>query len=91
MNFIPHSYQRFSVKFIKEHPEAMLFLDCGLGKTVISLTAILDLMFDSFVVSKSACDRSSPGLPFRMAGGDQKMGRVGFSQDVRDDRRREAA
>ncbi len=31
MKFIPHDYQKFSVEFIKEHPEAMLFLDMGLG------------------------------------------------------------
>ena len=31
MKFIPHDYQKFSVQFIKEHPEAMLFLDMGLG------------------------------------------------------------
>ena len=31
MKFIPHNYQSFSVQFIKEHPEAMLFLDMGLG------------------------------------------------------------
>lgn len=31
MKFIPHDYQEFSVRFIKNHPEAMLFLDMGLG------------------------------------------------------------
>ena len=31
MKFMPHEYQKFSVQFIKNHPESMLFLDMGLG------------------------------------------------------------
>lgn len=34
------------------HPTAALFLDCGLGKTVITLTAIFDLTLDSFQIRK---------------------------------------
>ena len=41
-----HEYQEFCVRFLLEHPMACLFLDCGLGKTIITLTAILELMFD---------------------------------------------
>jgi SNF2 family DNA or RNA helicase len=48
-----HSYQNYCVKFIEEHPEALLILEMGLGKTVISLTAIEDLMYDSFEVNKT--------------------------------------
>ena len=47
-----HDYQRYSVEFIKEHPVAALFLDCGMGKTVTTLTAIDDLMYDSFEIQK---------------------------------------
>ena len=47
-----HHYQTFSCEYIKTHPQAMLFLDCGLGKTVITLYAIADLMNDSFDVGK---------------------------------------
>lgn len=47
-----HEYQNFCVEFLKEHPEAMLILEMGLGKSAVSLTAILDLMFDSFEVNK---------------------------------------
>ncbi|WP_274939949.1 SNF2-related protein [Chordicoccus furentiruminis] len=47
-----HEYQNYCVRFLMEHPEAMLILEMGLGKSCISLTAILDLMFDSFEVSK---------------------------------------
>lgn len=47
-----HEYQSYCVEFLKTHPEAMLILEMGLGKSAVSLTAILDLMFDSFEVSK---------------------------------------
>lgn len=47
-----HDYQKFSVGFIKEHPCAAILLDCGCGKTIITLTAITDLLFDSFDVHK---------------------------------------
>ena len=47
-----HEYQNYCVDFLKTHSEAMLILEMGLGKSCISLTAILDLMFDSFDVSK---------------------------------------
>ncbi len=48
-----HEYQNYCVDFLKNHPEAMLILEMGLGKSVITLTAILDLMFDRFEVSKT--------------------------------------
>ena len=48
-----HEYQTYCVRFLMEHPEAMLILEMGLGKSAVSLTAILDLMFDSFEVSKT--------------------------------------
>lgn len=47
-----HEYQNYCVSFVKEHPEAMLILQMGLGKTISALTAILDLMFDRFEVNK---------------------------------------
>ena len=47
-----HQYQVYCCDFIKAHPQAMILLSCGLGKTIISLTAIQDLMFDSFEVHK---------------------------------------
>ena len=43
-----HYYQQFSAAFIEEHPVSAIFLDCGMGKTVITLTALNDLLFDSF-------------------------------------------
>ena len=52
MKFIPHKYQKYAIDFIKQHSISALLLDMGLGKTVISLTAVNDLMFNSFEVHK---------------------------------------
>ena len=51
MKFTPHSYQEYAIEFIKSHEEAAVLLDMGLGKTVITLTAVSDLLFDSFLIS----------------------------------------
>ena len=48
MRYEPHEYQRFAINYIEEHPFAAVLLDMGLGKTSITLTAIADLLFDSF-------------------------------------------
>ena len=48
MKFAPHDYQAYAINYIEAHPVAAVLLDMGLGKTVISLTAIADLLFDSF-------------------------------------------
>lgn len=47
-----HFYQAYCVEYIKSNNIAAIFLDCGLGKTSITLTAINDLLFDSFEVHK---------------------------------------
>ncbi len=52
MKYEPHNYQTFATDYIITHPVAAVFLDCGLGKTVITLTAIEELMFNSFEVTK---------------------------------------
>ena len=52
MIYNPHDYQRYAAEFITTHPIAALLLDMGLGKTSITLTAINDLLFDSFEVHK---------------------------------------
>ena len=52
MNFNPHPYQSFAIDFILSHPVAAVFLDMGLGKTVITLTAIEKLLHDRFEISK---------------------------------------
>ena len=52
MKYRPHDYQDYAVHYIKTHPIAALLLDMGLGKTVTTLTALFDLLFDSFEISK---------------------------------------
>ena len=47
-----HEYQKYSIDYILDHPTSALFLDCGLGKTVIALSAIFDLTLDSFQIRK---------------------------------------
>lgn len=48
MIYSPHNYQRFATAYIEENPVSAIFLDMGLGKTVLTLTALADLLFDSF-------------------------------------------
>ena len=52
MNFYPHNYQDYAIRYIETHPVAAVLLDMGLGKTIISLTAVYDLLFDSFEVHR---------------------------------------
>lgn len=52
MNEVLHQYQRLCVNYLMEHPVSALFLDCGLGKTLITLTSIFDLTLDFFLVRK---------------------------------------
>lgn len=50
--FNPRPYQEYAIKKITEQPFIGLFLDMGLGKTVITLTAIQDLIYNRFEVEK---------------------------------------
>ena len=52
MKFVPHDYQAYACRKIIELPEAGLLLDMGLGKTVITLTAVNELIYDMFEVSR---------------------------------------
>ena len=52
MKYSPHDYQKYVTDFILHHPVAAVFLDMGLGKTAITLSAIFDLCLDSFMVRK---------------------------------------
>lgn len=52
MRFKPHDYQRYAIRYIETHPIAAILLDMGLGKTVITLTAIQHLLYDSFEIHK---------------------------------------
>ena len=40
MRYRPHDYQEYATDFILKNPISVLFLDMGLGKTVITLTAL---------------------------------------------------
>lgn len=48
MKYEPHNYQTFAINYIEEHPISAVLLDMGLGKTSITLTALNNLLFDSF-------------------------------------------
>ena len=52
MEFKAHAYQQYAINYIEGHPIAALFLECGLGKTIITLTALHSLMLDSFTVKR---------------------------------------
>ena len=52
MIFTPHDYQIRAIRRVVEQEHVGLFLDMGLGKTVITLTAVQELIYDLFEVSK---------------------------------------
>lgn len=53
MKYSPHDYQRYATDFIVNHPVSAVLLEMGLGKSVISLSAINELMLDYFDVSRT--------------------------------------
>lgn len=52
MQYNPPDYQKYAIDFIETHPQAAVLLECGLGKTSITLTALSNLMFDRFEIRK---------------------------------------
>lgn len=52
MKFKPYPYQRYCINRLLTSPILGLFLDMGLGKTVITLTAINDLKYNRFAINK---------------------------------------
>lgn len=44
MRYNPYEYQEYATRFIEKHDAAAIFLECGLGKSVITLTAIKHLL-----------------------------------------------
>ena len=52
MKFTPHAYQKYCCDRIINDRSLGLFLDMGLGKTVIALTAISELMYSRFEVGR---------------------------------------
>lgn len=53
MIFKPHDYQRYAIERVLQQDAIGLFLDLGLGKTVITLTAAVELMHDRFDVART--------------------------------------
>ena len=52
MQYKAHDYQAYASEFILDHPACCLMLDLGLGKTVITLTALWELLLDRFEVGR---------------------------------------
>jgi SPP1 family predicted phage head-tail adaptor len=52
MRYEAHDYQKYATDFILTHPVAAVFLEMGLGKSVITLTALFDLILDQFLIRK---------------------------------------
>lgn len=52
MDFHPHEYQKIAIQRIIDHTHYGLLLDMGLGKTVSTLIAIEQLMYDQFDIKK---------------------------------------
>lgn len=52
MIFTPHPYQRYCIDRVVKDQAIGLFLDMGLGKTVITLSAIMELKYGRFAVNK---------------------------------------
>lgn len=52
MKFIPHPYQQYCIAQAIQKPALGLFLDMGLGKTIITLSVINELKYGRFQVRK---------------------------------------
>ena len=52
MKFQAHDYQKYCISEMVSNKERALFLDMGLGKTVIVLTALWELILDRFELGK---------------------------------------
>ena len=53
MKFDPYPYQRYCIDRIIDTPNLALWLDMGLGKTVITLTALQDLKFNRWAMRRA--------------------------------------
>lgn len=52
MEFKPHKYQQIAMRFALDVPRSLLMLDMGLGKTVITLSVINELMYNRFEIGR---------------------------------------
>lgn len=53
MRFVAHGYQSYCIGRMIEEPKLGLFLDMGLGKTPITLTALQDLKYNRLAIGKA--------------------------------------
>ena len=49
MKYLAHEYQDYATQFILDHPVAAVLLQMGLGKSVITLTALKKLFADGVI------------------------------------------
>lgn len=61
MKYKPYEYQAYATRFIEDNDVAAIFLECGLGKSVITLTAIKNL------IEKGEVNRVLVIAPLRVA------------------------
>lgn len=52
MRFEPHPYQRYAIERITAEPNIGMFLEMGLGKTAITLTAVNELRYNRWAVCR---------------------------------------
>ncbi|MEK3992315.1 DEAD/DEAH box helicase [Robertmurraya sp. FSL R5-0851] len=52
MKYKPYNYQSYATQWIIDKKKSALFLEMGMGKSVSTLTAILELVYDYFDVAK---------------------------------------
>lgn len=52
MHYNPYPYQRMAIQHILDRPGSGVYLDMGMGKTSITLSAILAVLYDSFECTK---------------------------------------
>ena len=50
--FVPHRYQKYCIDRALELPNIGLFLDMGLGKTIITLSVIKELKYNRFMIRR---------------------------------------
>lgn len=53
MQYKPHDYQAHTINFIRTHPQAAVFLGMGMGKTIITLTALQQMMLNDFTTIRA--------------------------------------
>lgn len=53
MQYNPHAYQAYCTRRIIEQPALALWVDMGLGKTVSTLTALVELKYNRFAIRRT--------------------------------------